>query len=230
MRTTRLLLAFGLVAATPAAAAAEIGKATSIVRQVTGKADGSVRELKVRAPVLENELVRTDQTGIGEFEFLDRSRLAVGPNSEVKLDRFVFQTDRRPTAVAIELTRGVFRFISARISGPPSRISTRLATIGMRGTAFDLFVADNGALCLALINGSLDVCPTGGTCRAHNVVGRFLILAQDGSFQLLDRWDGSQLGGATFAVAMPFLASQSRLTPPLRASEAVVARYRALLR
>jgi hypothetical protein len=225
-----LLLVLALFAAAPAAAGPEIGKATSIVRQVTGEAGGSVRELKTRAPVLKDERVRTDQTGIGEFEFLDRSRLAVGPNSEVKLDSFIYQTDRRPTVVAIELARGAFRFISARLSPAPPRISTRFATIGMRGTEFDLYVADSGALCLALISGSVEVCPTGRGCRAHDVVGRFLTVAQDGTFQVLDRWDGSLLGGATFAVAMPFLANQGRLSPRSRAAEAVVARYRALVR
>jgi hypothetical protein len=230
MWTTRLLLAVALSAPAPAAAAPEIGKATSVVRQVTAEGDGAIRELRVRAPVAENEFVRTDHKGIGEFEFLDRSRLAVGPNSEVKLDRFVFQADRRPASVAIELTRGAFRFISARGSRVPPRIATPAATIGLRGTAFDLYVADTGALCLAMISGSVEVCPSGRDCRVHGIVGRFLIVTRDGSYQLLDRWDGSLLGGATFAVAMPFLERQSRLSPRLRAAEPIIARYRALVR
>jgi hypothetical protein len=226
----RFLLAVLMLVAAAPAAASEIGKATSIATQVTAEGSGSVRELKVRAPVLEDELVRTNQTGIGEFEFLDRSRLAVGPNSAVKLDRFIYDTDRRWTAVAIELTRGAFRYISARTSRTPLRIETPVATISLRGTTFDLFVADNGAICIAMINGGIDVCPPGRGCRAHGIVGRFLIVAQDGSFQLLDRWDGTLLNGATFAVAMPFLANQSRLPARLRAADSVLARYRSLLR
>ena len=229
MRTTCLLTAFVLLAAGPAAAAPEIGKATSVAKQVTAEGSGSVRELEARAPVLQNELVRTNQTGVGQFEFLDRSRLAVGPNSAVKLDQFVYQGNRSPSAAVLQLTRGAFRYISSRASHPP-RIVTPIATISVRGTAFDLFVADNGALCVAMINGSVDVCPAGRGCRAHNIVGRYLIIAPDGNYELIDRWDGSLLGGATFAVAMPFLADQSRVSPPFRAPDSVAARYRALVR
>jgi hypothetical protein len=230
MCLTRSFLALAFLAVGSAVTANEIGKATSIATQVTAEGSGAIRELKVRAPVLEDELVRTNQTGIGEFEFLDRSRLAVGPNSAVKLDRFIYETERRWTSVAIELTRGAFRYISARTTRAPPRIETPVATIALRGTAFDLFVAENGALCIAMINGGIDVCPSGRDCRAHSIVGRFLIVARDGSLQLLDRWDGSLLAGATFAVAMPFLANQSRLPARLRAAENVIARYRALVR
>jgi hypothetical protein len=230
MWTIRLLFVFAVLAVAQTATAREIGKATSVVSRVTAEAGGSVRELQTRAPVVENELVRSDQTGIGEFEFLDRSRLAVGPNSAVRLDRFVFQADRPATAIAVELTRGAFRYVSGKLSRTPLRVSTPSATIGLRGTAFDLYVADSGALCIAMINGSVEVCPAGRGCRTHGVVGRYLVMTPDGRYELLDRWDGSLLGGATFALAMPFLADQSRLSPSMRAAESVVARYRALVR
>jgi ferric-dicitrate binding protein FerR (iron transport regulator) len=227
MPITRLLLTLALLAPAPVVAA-EIGKATVIAANVTGDAAGSLRSLKIGDDVFEDESIRTDRTGIGQFEFIDRTRLAVGPASTVKFDRFVYDGNRAAKSVAIELGRGAFRFFSGRSGSSAYRIQTFGATIGVRGTTFDLYVADSGALCIAMIQGGVQVCPRSRACRQHSLVGRYLILTPDSTFWLLDRWDGALLGGVSFATAMPFLANQAPLAPRYRAPEAIVARYRAL--
>jgi ferric-dicitrate binding protein FerR (iron transport regulator) len=227
MPTAHLLFLLALLAAAPAAAA-EIGKATAIAASVTGDATGSHRSLKTGDDVFENESIRTDRTGAGQFEFLDRTRLAVGPASTVKLDRFVYSGNRTAKSVAIELGRGAFRFFSGGSDRRAYRIRTVAATIGVRGTTFDLYVADSGALCIAMIEGGVQVCPRGVACRSHSLIGRYLIVTPDSTFWLLDRWDGALLGGASFATAMPFLANQEGLAPRFRAPESIVSRYRSL--
>ena len=54
------------------------------------------------------------------------------------------------------------------------RSGTPTATIGVRGTAFDVYVGDTGELAIAMINGAVEVCPHSGACRLHNIIGRFL--------------------------------------------------------
>jgi hypothetical protein len=224
-----ILAVVALAAASPTAAQPDIGKATSITIWVTGTVERT-RALKDGDPVFANERIATDSTGIGQFEFRDATRLVVGPRSSVTLDRFVYDADRSKTKIAIELVRGAFRFISGRSPNSAYTISTTMATLGVRGTAFDLYVADSGALCLAALSGSVFVCPRGRTCRTHDAIGRYLIVTPDGTFWLLDRWDGALLGGVTFNAAMPFLSSQAQLQPAFRAREAVIARYRATAR
>jgi hypothetical protein len=227
MQSRGLLLIVMLLSTAPAAAG-EIGTATVIAATVTGNAAGAARSLRSGDDVFEDELIETDRTGTGQFEFLDRTRLAVGPASAVKLDRFVYNGNRTAKSLAIELGRGAFRFFSGRSGRGAYRIRTVTATIGVRGTSFDLYVADSGALCIAMIDGGVDVCPRGRACRQHSLVGRYLILTPDSTFWLLDRWDGALLGGVSFATAMPFLASQTGLTARFRAPEALMARYRSL--
>ncbi|MCC6947730.1 MAG: FecR domain-containing protein [Bradyrhizobiaceae bacterium] len=215
-----------LAAAGPAAAQSQIGKSTSISVEVSGAVGGSSRSLRTGDGVFENERITTDARGIGQFEFLDATRLAVGPGSSVTLDRFVYDRNRKAGKVAIELGRGAFRFISGQSPSAAYQISTTAAAIGVRGTTFDLYVADNGALCVATLSGTVRVCPRGRDCRNLGATGQYLVVTPDRSYWRLDRWDGALLG-TTFAVAMPFLADQARLAPAFRANEAAVARYRA---
>jgi hypothetical protein len=151
----------------------------------------------------------------------------VGPRSKITLDRFVYDGNRSTAKVALELAHGTFRFISGRSRNASYTISTTLATLGVRGTTFDLYIADSGALCVAPLSGSVVVCPRGRPCRTHGAVGRYLIVTPDQTFWLIDRWDGALLGGVNFDTAMPFLAGQDRLASAFRAHEAAVASYRA---
>lgn len=225
-----LFALIAITAASPAAAQSEIGKATSITIQVTGAIGNTFRSLQTGHRVFENEQIATDARGTGQFEFLDATRLVVGPRSSVTLDRFIYDGNRGAKRVTIELVRGAFRFISGRSPRSAYTISTTAATISVRGTTFDLFIADNGAICVATLNGTVSVCPPGRNCRNLGATGQYLIVTPDRSFWLLDRWDGALLGGVTFEAAMPFLASQNQLAPAFRASEASVARYRATAR
>ncbi|WP_374147668.1 FecR domain-containing protein [Sphingomonas sp. 28-63-12] len=68
---------------------------------------------------------------------LDRTVFALGSNSRIKVDRFVYDPSRQASAVGLSVARGTFRFMSSRAlhaSPGQSSISTPIATIGVRGT------------------------------------------------------------------------------------------------
>jgi hypothetical protein len=69
--------------------------------------------------------------------FLDQTSLAVGPHAEVKLDRFVYNPERGGNVV-IQAGRGAFRFVTGTQYPASYTIKTPLATIGVRGTIFEL--------------------------------------------------------------------------------------------
>jgi ferric-dicitrate binding protein FerR (iron transport regulator) len=224
---SRILLALAALAgaAFPAAAQTKIGQATAITVEVTGDVGGTSRVLNTGDSVFANEVIETDSNGIGQFEFLDQTRLAVGSDASVKLDRFVYDANRKATEVVIQLGRGAFRFMSGGSPSEAYKISTSTATLGVRGTAFDLYVAPDGEIAVAMIDGQIDVCPRGGACRPHNVVGKFLRLTREGRFSLHDRWDGSFLRGVSIHAALPFLARQELLHPRFHAKQTAAARY-----
>jgi hypothetical protein len=229
MRASKLILLIALVVAAGAEAADGIGKATSVATAVTGNSSGAPRLLNKGDQIFLNEQIETDSKGIGQFEFLDNTKLAVGPGSKVKIDQFVYTGGKSASAVTVELGRGAFRFISGDSNKQAYRIVTPGATIGVRGTTFDVFVADNGEMAVAMINGQVELCPRGGSCRAHGIVGQFLHMTPAGIFSLRRSWDGTFLRGVPFGRALPFIANQNVLAPGFRSAQNVANVYLGLI-
>jgi hypothetical protein len=219
-----------VVGATFASAAADdtdIGTATAITTNVTvsGAATAPAIVLKSGDAVFQNQIITTDENGIGQFQFRDGTKLAVGPGSIIVLDNFVYESDTSKAKVVMHLTQGALRFITGKSDHDAYEIVTPAATIGVRGTAFDTYTTENGELAIAMIDGAVEVCPTGTACRLHNVIGQFLHMTPQGLFSLRNTWDGTFLAGVPFKLALPFLSDQKSLVPSLRGKTATIRRY-----
>jgi hypothetical protein len=222
-----LAIAVALIASTPetARAVTDIGRATAITTSVTSTMDSQSIVLKTGDEVFANQTVTTDSKGVGQFEFRDQTKLAIGPGSTIVLDNFVYNPKASGSKVVLNLTRGSFRFITGKANHDAYEITTPTATIGVRGTAFDVYVGDTGELAIAMLNGAVEVCPQRGACRLHNVIGRFLQMTVDGVFSLHDKWDSSLFNGVALKTALPFIADQHLLVPALREQTKIVASY-----
>jgi hypothetical protein len=208
----------------------EIGTATSITTNVTGNsAPAGAIMLQTGDVIFQNEIIVTDDKGIGQFEFRDKTKLAIGPGSTVVLDNFVYDSDTSKTKVVINLTQGAMRFITGKSDHSAYEIVTPTATIGVRGTAFDVYTKPDGEIAVAMIDGAVEVCPRLGVCRVHNVIGKFLHMTPAGLFSLRDKWDGTFLAGVPFKLALPFLSDQKSLIPALRGKATTIRRYAAIV-
>lgn len=139
-----------------------IGAATTIERIVEGLAGERNMRLKTGDAVYFNELLSTAAESRGKFVFDDRATLQMGPLSQVRLDNFVYANT---PAVAFNVTKGVFRFVSAGANHKPYEVRTRNASVGVRGTAFALRSAE-ARTDAVLYEGAIEVClPNGGECR-----------------------------------------------------------------
>lgn len=124
--------------ASPAFAEGKIGVAAAVQNQVFGNA----QPLSNGSSVFANERIRTGDASTAQLLFLDQTNLAVGPKSEVVLDRFVYDPNRGKGNVVVQTGRGVFRFVSGSQDPTSYQIKTPAATIGIRGTMFTVI---NGA-------------------------------------------------------------------------------------
>ena len=70
------------------------------------------RTLSGGADVYSQETVRTGDAGQADMQFHDSSNLSVGPKSSVRLDKFVYDPNKSAGTVAIQATRGTFRFVT----------------------------------------------------------------------------------------------------------------------
>jgi ferric-dicitrate binding protein FerR (iron transport regulator) len=185
------LLAFAIgVAATANAAAEGIGVAAVVVRDVTGSAGGAPRALGVGNAVFQDETITTARESNAQLLFLDQTSLTIGPSSDVMLDRFVFDGDRRASDFAVQATRGALRFVSGSSKSESYKIRTPVATIGVRGTIVDVFVRPGEAI-IILEEGASDVCVEGGRCTGLVKPGTYLVVRAGGQIQGPRGWDGS---------------------------------------
>ena len=131
-----------LSALQPNAAAAEpkIGVTSAARNQVQGVLGGGTRTLSAGSEIFSNEVVRTGDQSLAQLLFLDETSLSVGPRSEVRLDRFVYNPNRKTGNVVLEASRGAFRFVSGSQTPTNYTIKTPLATIGVRGTIVDGYI------------------------------------------------------------------------------------------
>jgi hypothetical protein len=116
--------------ATTSLAQEAIGKATSVRPQAEGSHGG---QLSGGSSVYAKETVRTGQAGQADMQFHDSSKLKVGPSSSVKLDKFVYDPNKSGGTVAIEATRGTFRFATGSQGAGAYKVKTPYGTLGVRG-------------------------------------------------------------------------------------------------
>jgi ferric-dicitrate binding protein FerR (iron transport regulator) len=88
--------------------------------------------------LLRDEIVRTGLDSAARLVMSDSTNLSLGPNASLKLDRTVFDDETHYRDVAVRLTSGAFRFVTGNSEKAAYKITTPLATIGVRGTTLDI--------------------------------------------------------------------------------------------
>jgi ferric-dicitrate binding protein FerR (iron transport regulator) len=173
--------------ASPAFAEGKIGVAAAVQNQVFGNA----QPLSTGSSVFANERIRTGEASTAQLQFIDETNLAVGPKSEVVLDRFVYDPNRRKGSVVVQTGRGVFRFVSGSQDPTSYQIKTPVATIGVRGTVFQL-INGSGFSAIVQVEGNtiITVLATG-----QNVVlnpGWTILIYNNGRFEQFQSGDTIQ--------------------------------------
>ena len=163
----RNLLAFACLAscAVSPAMAEVIGIAKSADDIVTGSISGGTKVIRTSTEILQNERLKANATGNAQIELLDGTKIVVGPGADVTVDDFVYKkTSNEVSALTIRATKGAFRFITGASDHSAYKIVTPYASIGVRGTAFDVNIRDGGAY-VALLQGEVTVCDRANRCR-----------------------------------------------------------------
>lgn len=166
----------GLV--TPALAQNNIGEVALAQRDVTGAYGGRSVVLKNSDAVLQNQVVSTGADAFARLAFHDRTSVAIGPQASIKLDRFVYNPDATGRAMTLNMARGAFRFVTGNTKSKDVRITTPIATIGVRGTTVDVLVTSSRVI-VVLREGAAFGC-RGSTCRDVTVPGTGLIITRSG--------------------------------------------------
>ena len=94
--------------------------------------------------------------------FLDATNFWLGASSSMVLDRFIDDPDEGNEALLVRLGTGVFRIISGKLRKTAFRVETPVATIGIRGTDFEVTVANDGSTTVSVNQGTVEVSVNAG--------------------------------------------------------------------
>ncbi len=219
MRAYTPVLLASLALAIPASSATEkpeIGRAEVITKDVTGTLSTASRKLKTGDTIHQNEVIATAKESEAEIILNDDTKLAVGPESEIVLDSFVYDPKKKDGEVVINAAKGAFRFITGKSAKSAYTIKTPASTIGVRGTTFDGFIDDSGEIALLLVDGEIDVCNTTRACKRLKRKGYFLHIRRNGLISDPRKWDGTFLGHLDLGRAFPFIGRRLRISPKVR--------------
>lgn len=117
----------------PAFALDASGHAVRVSPAVNAAGPGGRRLIELQGAVFMGDEIVASPNGLAQIRFIDDTRLIVGPNSRLTIDKFVFNADYTAREVTIKLVKGSMRFISGKSKPGAYRLRTPTMTIGIRG-------------------------------------------------------------------------------------------------
>jgi hypothetical protein len=173
-----MLVIAAVIATIPCAAGAseQVGQVVRTSVQVSGQSGALTKGDSIHR----NERIRSNASGTGAFIFEDGTKLAVGPNSSIVIDEFVYRGGAKIDKLVIGASRGTLRWISGKSDHSAYQIVTPSGALGVRGTAFDVYVGPDGLTAVTLLNGAAEFCSAKG-CESLTRRCDFLLARLDGS-------------------------------------------------
>ncbi len=215
-----ILLASGM-----SARAEPIGATLKIVNLVTAEFNRDTRSLAQGDGINQDELIEVGSDALGELVFKDETKLALGPGSKMKLDKFVYDPEKSTGSIVVNLVKGTFRFITGVADKPTYTIRTPAASITVRGTIFDVAILDDGTTWLLLHEGAVAVSNQRGKCNLLSSPGRLIRVTGNGDVGIPVNWNGMPgRDRVEFDQAFPFVAEPPSMDPkPVFTRAAVLA-------
>ena len=164
---------------TPAHAETKVVEPDIVKKEVVRVATSATSQINVGDGLLRDETVRTGADSATRLVMIDSTNLSLGPNASLKLDRTVFNDEHSYRDIAIRLTSGAFRFVTGHSEKAAYKITTPLATIGVRGTILDI-QAQRIWTRVVLQDGASRVCTHGGQCLELTLPGETATITSTG--------------------------------------------------
>src|ERR1700694_4286407 len=212
------IAALGLAAgfaANPVHAQTRVGEAAVIQNEVVRVVGAETSQINVGDGALRDQIVRTGLASAARVVMADSTNLSLGPSATIKLDRTVFDDEHSYRDIAIRLTTGAFRFVTGHSAKIAYRITTALATIGVRGTTLDLLV-QRGKTTVVLQEGASRVCTTSGQCIDLTEPGDTAVITSAGGKITIQKTNTPPWTFAANCAAAAGLCAVTQLRMPVR--------------
>jgi hypothetical protein len=138
-------------------------------------------EVDYQDAVFMAELIETEDESAIVILFADGSKLTVGENAKLTIDKYVYDPGGSGEA-AIKMVKGAFRFVSGSIPKGNVKLETPTVTIGIRGTELVFDVADDGETEMSAVSGEAD-CTDGSGERLTVLANQSILVGKDRRFR-----------------------------------------------
>jgi opacity protein-like surface antigen len=202
-----------------------IGSAIRVLNDVTGELNSTAHPLATGDGVRQDEAIAAAANSLAELRLDDQSKVAIGAGARLVLDKFVYDPAANNGTISLKLVTGAFRFITGLASKKTYLIKTPTASISVRGTVFDVYVAPDGATYILLHEGAITACTSDGKCaRLSNPCGvvRVATGATPAALHGFTRLGETQR--PDFAIAFPFVVTPPSIGPDLRFTRTAIER------
>jgi hypothetical protein len=207
-----------LISTAVRAAAPDIGETIAVKNEATLESRGTPQPLIKGLIVHQDDTVVTGADASAEIQLLDKTKLAVGPGSRMVLDKFVYDPSASKGSISLGLSKGAFRFITGLAPKEAYEIKTPTASLGVRGTVFDVYVAENGETAVLLHHGGVQLCNLSGSCRLQERAGSIFFVGMDGAISQHSKCDKAFIYRLGAETAFPFIGKSLAVDPVSRMS------------
>jgi hypothetical protein len=194
----------------------EVGTAVLIKKTVTGMLGTNERQIETGVRVHRNELIRTGPQAQAELKLDDNTKLALGPETELRLDEYAVASGSSAPSIGLKFIKGTLRFLTGSNASESYKIETPSATIGVRGTVFDVYIGPSGDTFVLLHKGEVEVCSQTRTCRPHRNRGRVVQATALGVVSQPMKWTANLVRGVGVTQAFPFVGQRLLIDPVRR--------------
>jgi len=141
MTKARSFLVVAVLLASALPAFAQNGAVVGRIKSASGsvvivRQNGSI-PAHVGQPLLLTDSIRTGADGHVGITLKDETRLALGPNTDVRIEQFAYSPGQGSLGMVLKIARGLVAYVSGRIaklSPDAVRLETPSAILGVRGT------------------------------------------------------------------------------------------------
>jgi hypothetical protein len=165
LRIKNTLLVVAIASAYPLQAHAAAGVAQFTSGDVTLRRGAGTDTLTKGKNIESGDAIVTGPNGRAQVRFTDGGLVALAPNSQFNITRYADAQNAKDDSFLVDLLRGGMRAVTGLI-GKRNRdnykVTTQTATIGIRGSAFNLAYNPDGTLSVSTEMDEIEVCTKAG--------------------------------------------------------------------
>jgi hypothetical protein len=118
---------------------AQIGRSILVVNDVDGQlGDAAPRHIAVNDDIVFAEDITTGAAAKAVIEFRDGSTFEIGPDAVIRIDSFIFNPEESTSHKTIDVSRGVFRYVSGYVAADQdAKVTTPAGAMAIRGSVVE---------------------------------------------------------------------------------------------